>query len=300
MYQFTQIEQPWQVLPYRELIFPCFRSRLLNLQPDGAVIAIAAHQDQQPVGLILAERRASGPSAEILSWVVRPRDRQQGVGTALLQYLEQTLIARGCSVVELAYVTGHSTTPQLEKILQTEAWSVPRPQMLICQTTMEKVQHAPWLQKRWRKDYLSDRYTLFPWREITAADRQKLQQTQATQPWIPPDLVPFDYEEKFEPINSLGLRYQGEVVGWLITHRTKSDTIRYTCGYTHPVLQRLAPMVAVYAHAAHLQLQAGVPQLSWTVPYIHTGQVNFIIRHLQSYATFFGESLGVFKQLRTA
>jgi hypothetical protein len=34
------------------------------------------------------------------------------------------------------------------------------------------------------------------------------------------DLGPFVEEERIELLNSLGLRYKGEVVGWHITHRT--------------------------------------------------------------------------------
>lgn len=82
---------------------------------------------------------------------------------------------------------------------------------------------APWLNKNYR---FSPSFTFFPWQEITPEERLNLQKQQETSLWIPDELSPFKHEENLEPLNSLGLRYEGEVVGWVITHRLSPDTIR--------------------------------------------------------------------------
>ena len=38
----------------------------------------------------------------------------------------------------------------------------------------------------------------------------------------PAVLSPFQEEERIEPSTPIGLRYNNEVVGWMITHRTKA------------------------------------------------------------------------------
>jgi hypothetical protein len=41
-----------------------------------------------------------------------------------------------------------------------------------------------------------------------------------------------------EPVNSLGLRFDGQIVEWIITHRIAPGTTRYTALFVHKELQK--------------------------------------------------------------
>ncbi|NET42698.1 hypothetical protein [Okeania sp. SIO2B3] len=43
----------------------------------------------------------------------------------------------------------------------------------------------------------------------------------------PTSLSPFG-NTPAEPLNSLGLRYETQLVGWMVTHRVATDAIRYS------------------------------------------------------------------------
>lgn len=281
---------------YEKLTFPAFRYVLRSIDSQKSVIALAASYLEQPVGLALAEIwEDDSSSAEVLSIFVEPPQRCAGIGTALLTRLEEELSQRGCTKAKLSYMTGKSTTPALERLLQKCNWTCPQPRMLICKGQAETIIQAPWMKRYSR---IPSSYSIFPWLEITQEERQAIQQQQETQPWIPEDLIPFQYEKHLEPITSLGLRYQGQVVGWVINHRFSPDTIRYTCSFVRKDLQKMGRIISLYAEAAKLQVQAKISNVIWTVPVAHESMVNFVKHRWAPYLASLGETKGTFKFLR--
>jgi GNAT superfamily N-acetyltransferase len=280
---------------YEKLTFPAFRYVLRSIDSQKSVIAIAASYLEQPVGLALAEIWEDDSSAEVRSIFVEPTQRCAGIGTALLTRLEEELSQRGCTKAELSYITGKSATPALERLLQKCNWTYPQPRVLICKGQVEPIIEAPWMKRYSR---IPSSYSIFPWLEITQEERQAIQQQQETQPWIPEDLIPFQYEKHLEPLNSLGLRYHGQVVGWVINHRLSPDTIRYTCSFVRKDLQKMGRIISLYAEAAKLQLQAKISNGIWTVPVAHESMVNFVKHRWAPYLTSLSETKGTFKFLR--
>jgi hypothetical protein len=125
-----------------------------------------------------------------------------------------------------------------------------------------------------------------------------IERSQAASPCIPRDLYPFHPEEKSEPLNSLGLRYQGQVVGWLITHRLNSNTIRYSYGFIRQDLQKMGRLIFLIANAVQLQIKAKTaPNMICVVSCDHTPMLQFARKHLAPYLTAIEETRGCFKSL---
>lgn len=293
MYKLDRLENAFTACVYQPLTFPLFRPLLQTLEPQSPIVAIAASDSNQPIGLALAKVVPGARSCEVLSIFVKPNYRQQGIGTALLQRLETELYQYHCDRAELVYVTGNSTTPSLERLLQKCHWSDPKPRMLVGKTTTDTIANAPWM----KRTNLPIAYRLFPWQEITPAERTALEQQQQTNPWIPSQLMPFQHEQNLEPLNSLGLRYQGEVVGWIITHRLDPDTIRYTSGFVRPDLQRAGRYISLLANAIQLQIDAKIPNGIWTVPFVYPAMVSFVRQRMTPYLISIEESRTASKSL---
>lgn len=292
MYTLTLIDSFFTGLIYQKFTFPQFRSHLKNLKASN--VAIAASDSHKPIGLALAEIQPNGKSASVLSICVEPTYRCQGVGTALLTRLEQELVLRGCTNAYLVYVNGQPTTLALERLLQQHNWAPPEPRMLVCKSSYHKMSKAPWLNK----NYSFGSFIFFPWLEITLEERLNLQKQQETFPWIPQELSPFKHEENLEPLNSLGLRYKGEVVGWVITHRLSPDTIRYTCSYIRPDFQKVGRIISLYAESVKIQCaKPEIPNAIWTVPFKFESMANFVKKHMAEYMNSVEESKGSFKSL---
>ena len=92
-----------------------------------------------------------------------------------------------------------------------------------------------------------------------------------------------------EPLNSLGLRYQGEVVGWLISHRIAPDTIRYTCSFTRQDLQKFGRHLGLMSEAIKLQYEAKIPYIIWTIPIHHRAMVEFTKKRISPYLIYLRE-----------
>jgi GNAT superfamily N-acetyltransferase len=292
MYTLTRIDNPFTGLIYQRFTFPQFRPHLEVLKAEASTVAIAASDSHKPIGLALAEIQPDGQSAEVLSIFVEPTYRCQGVGTALFTRLEQELVSRGCTSANLVYITGQTTTPALERLLQQHNWTPPEPRMLVCKCN-RKMLEAPWLNKNYS---FPPSFTFFPWQEITPEERLNLQKQQETSLWIPDQLSPFKHEKNLEPLNSLGLRYEGEVVGWVITHRLSPDTIRYTCSYIRPDLQKVGRILSLYAESIKLQAaNLEIPNAIWTVPFKFNSMANFVKKRMGEYMDSIEESRGSFK-----
>ncbi|WP_373543421.1 GNAT family N-acetyltransferase [Chamaesiphon sp.] len=290
MYTLNRLEQAFEALAYQAFTFPRFRPLLQALKPQSSIVAIAASDANQPIGLALAQIQPDRQSCKVLSIFVKPNYRQQGIGTALLQRLEAELHQCQCDRAELTYTTGNPTTSSLERLLQKRDWSDPKPRMLVGKTTTDTISDAPWM----KRISLPVAYSLFPWQEITPTDRIALQQQKS--PWIPPMLLPFLHEENIEPLNSLGLRYQGEVVGWLITHRLDPATVRYTCGFIRPDLK--LRYISLLANAIQIQIDAKIPFGIWTIPLEFSSMAHFVKARMAPYLISLEESKVAYKSLK--
>ncbi len=296
MYRFNCLDNAIAAVAYQPFTFPLYRSRLQGLKLAPMTVAIAAADAaNQPIGLALAEIRSDG-QAEVLSIFVQPSYRHQGVGAALLAQLSTELRLRGCANIHLVYTTGQPTTPALEHLLQKSNWTTPQPRMLVCKTSLDRIFQAPWMQR----SRLPSAYQICRWAEVTQAERLDIQQRQESCPWIPPDLTPFQHEPDLEPLNSLGLRYQGQVVGWVITHRLSPDTIRYTCSFVREDLQKMGRIIPLYVNAIQTQRNANIAKGIWTVPFGHGSMVQFVKKRMAPYLNALEETRSSFRLLETA
>jgi len=248
------LKQKQQALPYAEMTFPQFRSRLLDVETETSLVAVAAC-DLSPAGLALAEIQPDDREATILSLFVEPPFRNKGIGTALLTRLESELVRRDVSQGELVFAGGKPTTPALKRVLHTCGWTQPQPRMVLFQVgsgSAEKLLSAPLLVK---KTTLPIGYEIFPWRDLTARERDRLVEHEHSGDF-PTYLSPFKEPEILEPLTSLGLRYRDEVRGWLITHRIAPRTIRYTSLVVDPELPARGLGIRLVAEALRLHIAA--------------------------------------------
>jgi N-acetylglutamate synthase-like GNAT family acetyltransferase len=274
------------IQPYLHLTYPLWRTRLQQTESEESTIAIGVEIDSQPVGLAIAELVPHTDKAQILSIYVKPENRQQGIGGSLLRNLSQKLQTLGCRQLELGYTAQTNSTVALEKLLSQQGWSIPQPKMLVCHSITERMQQAPWLYSA----HLPATFSIFPLIQLTNQEYQIIQQQQTRDPWYPEILSPFRGDLPVEPLNSLGLRYQGQVVGWMATHRIAPDTIRYTNLFVRQDLQKMGRAIPLIAEAIKLQLKSNIPRYTCAAEVGNKPMVKFVRRRLQPFLTQVRES----------
>lgn len=238
MYSYKQVDLPslpWnkQAL-YRALVYP---ATFDFFDPDtkqlADQIALVAFADETPVGMIICFAYSTVDIALISSYFVRPDFRKKGIGTQLMQSMLARLRDNKLRFAEIKYNAWEETAPALEKILQLARWDPP--QILKKRYYFEySTFHPTWLYAP--TPALPAGYTIFPWQELTKEEELMIQR------WINnnPQLTlysPFDKTHPVEKLNSLGLRYNNELIGWLVTHRSEPDIIRYSVLFTLPEIR---------------------------------------------------------------
>ena len=282
MYYLKHIDNFGTAFFFQALTFPVYRELLSTEKLEKSVIAIGAtDQSNQPAGLILAQIEPHKHSTELLSIYVKPHLRSQGMANAMLNRLEEESLRRGIKSVHCSYTTGQPTTIALEKLFQKRNWTSPQTRQFIYKCD-RRILQASWLHQKYN---LPSGFSLFLWRSITIEEKRQIVERQKAERWIPQDLTPFQYEKSFEPANSLGLRYQDKVVGWLITHRVTNNTIRYTCGFVQKELQAFGLIFPLYIEAAKRQASFFPNyKASWAVPIAHKSMISFAQRNLAPFA----------------
>lgn len=266
-----------QSISYNHLTYPKIQNRWSRKAPRGKLVGIVAEVSTKQVGLILADvfsiQPNQPPEAEVISLFVLPQYRNQGIGRNLIEKLEAGLIRLGCTQMNVTYKSTPITTSILEPLLKQQNWQPPKISFLLGKTTTEKVSQAPWV----RKYPLSDKFTVFPWHELTNADKQQIQTFD-----YPASLNPFG-NIPAEPLNSLGLRYQNQLIGWMVTHRVASDAIRYSTMFVDNKFQRMARAISLLSQSILLQAESSVPYCLFAVADDNPPMLQFVRRHLQPY-----------------
>lgn len=292
---------------YAAMTFPAYRHLLtleetvrhLDGEPRRHVqpIAIGAVDDGVPVGLALAEIPAgAGGEPELLSLLVRKSHRGRGIGTELVKEIETRVREAGFEALRAVWMTGRPEIEAFERVLRKREWDEPLPRMLTIRFSIREAQSTPWFGKY----SLGDDYEIFPWKELTGAEREELIRSQREAAWIAPDLQPWDFDASgFEPVSSLGVRRNGKVVGWVINHRINDDIVRFTCSYMRKDVSRLGRIVPVYSESiARLAASTSFRECVLTVPLHHRGMASFLTRWCAPFSTFSGETRGSRRLLR--
>jgi len=218
------------VLENLDLCRPLLLPQGIALLHDPApLIFFEARDSNTLVGLIMAKRFTENQTAQVYSWVVAERWRQRGIGYALFEALQSHLAHQEqCIALGFEYEEQTPSAIAIECILTRLGWFPPKLYLIRC-TFVAATFNPPWMQK-YASLKLPSEMGLFPWKELTASERTKILYQQ-NQGHFRPYLSPFRDEGSIEWVNSLGLRYRKEVIGWCITHRINPDTIRYSAFY---------------------------------------------------------------------
>ncbi|MBD0266428.1 MAG: GNAT family N-acetyltransferase, partial [Tolypothrix sp. Co-bin9] len=265
---------------YKHLTYPWLQERLDKLSPLNIInIAIGVALQGEPVGLVLAEYLPNQNQANILSLMVVQEHRQRGLGTALLMQIEEILKEYGCQQLDILYNL-NLTTPILERLLKQLNWTPASFYSLQCLTNRETIMQAPFLHRY----TLPKKITIFPWVELTAQERAKIKQRENGLNY-PDELCPFKTDQ-IEALSSVGLRYEGEVVGWSIFQRSMPNCVIYKSLFVKPELRSIGLGVHLFVASANRQLtDEKVTEAMFIVLKENTQMVRFINRHITPYLT---------------
>ncbi|MBK4729457.1 GNAT family N-acetyltransferase [Oxynema sp. CENA135] len=289
-YQFVYNITPMNLGQLDLFTYPRIQDRRSSEGDRGITYGISASIAGQLVGLILANYSHHQQTAEIISFLVLPQYRREGIGARLLRNLERFLAKIGCIHISVKYRTTAMTQLALESILKNQNWQPPRSSFVLTKTSIDRLKQAPWVYRY----SLPEKFTIFPWIELSDRERKRILERQQ----YPDALTPFSNDPRLESINSLGLRYQREVIGWTITHRIASDTIRYSTMFVERPFQKFGRGFALLTESVRRQIDSGIPYATAAVATENIGMLRCIERYFKPYGDLISESRYCAKQLQ--
>jgi len=248
--------------------------------PNSIILAYGILCETKPVGIILASCNQTLERLDIRHFFVHPSYRNQQLGHRLLLAILEEAKKLNIHFFFLLYPSEESWSPALEKILIDVDWKI-RPFMIRCLYDVDTFD-TPWIHKDY---HYPQGYEEFLWLELSTDEKQQLH-IQQIQRAFPAAVSPFFEEDRIEPRNSLGLRFQGRIVGWIITHRIDPETIRYTTLFVERSLWHTGISMKLLADSIHLHLKNKTKWAILEIPLlqVHSSWVRFANRRLLPYA----------------
>lgn len=292
---------------FEGMTFPAYR-HLLALAPAPTLLqeatarrveplAIGGFSGGVPIALALAGLPLEGEDGpELLSLYVAPPWRGRGAGRGVLAALEAAVAGRGFASLGTVFTASAPGSPAFARLLAARGWTTPQLRTLLMRFTLEQAQQFPWFNRY----PLRDGCEIFPWRELTGAERQQLIDSQRQRGWIAADLVPWRWDEHgFEPLTSVGMRSPEGVVGWVINHAISDRTLRFTCSYIRKDYGRRGRILPLYSESINRMRGTQFALCSFVAPMHHATMAAFVRRWMAPWAGTLQETLGSTKAFAT-
>jgi GNAT superfamily N-acetyltransferase len=281
------------------MTFPSYRQAVAlvgtpHTDSEGSrMIACRAMEGELPAGLGLAQLpKDPAQPAEILSLFVRSDLRDRGIGTGLVEGLEDAARAEGRGAIMGVYMTGKPSIPIVERVFAKRGFEPPVLRKAAVRITPNQAINCPW----WGRGRLPEGGEMFMWRDLTAAERAHMIKTHAESPWIDPLLEPWICDARADPISSVGMRVNGEVLGWVINHRAPPNFVVFTTAFVRKDFQRMGALFKLLVHSI-VNIQDQGLCITFVTSSMYPRMLPFTLTRIGPYGDFCGETRGVTKSL---
>jgi hypothetical protein len=227
---------------------PLFRSCLEGKdyqQLHGVkIIAIGAKINDEPSALLIASFHPDIHLCEVHS--IQASEAHDALLAPLVSKFEEELQREGgTSATFTCPIDSHF--PKIATALKT--WSGPRP--FIEKYIFDIYTFSPpWFE---RLNSYPENYEEFLWKKISSWELDKIAHWEE-ECRFPISVSPLDVDgQTFCPINSLGLRHDGELAGWCITHKLARELVRYSALYIAPELKIFGPSITLLSNSIRRQ-----------------------------------------------
>lgn len=256
---------------YARLVPPALQSCLDGKDPfdlKSPVIGAGVLIDGHPVGIALASAHTKTQMGDIHSFVIESSYATRDLAERLLQVLTRLLIDQGVIAASFTYTQEASFSAILENVFSENHWQGPRPHIIECLFISADFEPY-WLHK---KIEFPKGFEEFFFKDLTSQEKKDLIH-RSEQMNIPAYVFPFGKDKDLiEYKSSLGLRYQGRVIGWMVTHRAAPDIIKYSDLYIEDEFLNTGYGLKLLMDAIWIQKKE-IPQATYALLEINLEQI---------------------------
>lgn len=280
---------PWDAGWFSGFTFPRFAPLLGRVGRGEGILAMGLEIDRRPVGLALS--KAPGPgAAELLSLWVEPDLRGMGHGTRLLKAWEDCAASKNFCDLKTIYRTTLPMHQAFERVLEKCDWSPPVLRMLVMEAEFDEIVQSPFMQS---PPPLDPDFEILPWHEVGADEIERL----GAPGQFSVEVWPLNFGPDYHRETSLGVRWRGELVGWVVNHPISPEKLRFTTSFLRQDLQRRGRFAAVQAESVWRMKDTPMHQGIWTVPVEFPRMLAFAKKRLAPFCFAVSETRGATKRI---
>ena len=254
--------------PFSQLVLPMNRGYFDKLGETGQ-LAVGVEDEGRPAGLLIAgavpalanpgdvERARATDHWEIKQIYVPPESRKAGNGRELLRTLAALLCAQGVQQLSLTYALEEKRRKDVEAFLVRCGWPDPLTTAYQYRVTRSRVK-SRWIcpaGEEIRKYQLPAGVTITDFTTLT--EREKTEVEEDPNLGYPAYLAPFDGYHLLYLENSLLLRVNGAITGWILAVKYGDHTVFYRGIFVKAEYRSAAYGLYLLAAAIRLQFAMG-------------------------------------------
>lgn len=293
-YQIATISVEQAINTINKLTFPTLSLQSTARKINAPLLVILAHNNQHQVGAIVIEALQNNKVGKVLSWYVIPPFRGLGIGKQLLSWGEKALRKNKFDSILLEYRSDWKSINSFEHILESKKWTTPKANLYFHKFSFDSYQELA--NNDWNKSLkLPTDFEIVLWSDLKTKELEKIKQKKTTLDWYPNQVSPFNHQAQIDTTTSTALKYKSEVVGWMITHRTKKDTVEHTALFVDPksnqnLSNTSSLALSLIMTSARLGNEQGVKYGIWQIEVGNRTMIKFINRFLKPYLLTFTEN----------
>ncbi|MGE5702200.1 MAG: GNAT family N-acetyltransferase [Clostridia bacterium] len=180
--------------------------------------ACGAEQERKAVGLVVAQYRSEERKGFIRHCSITPGVNHDEVKASLIHNLANNIAKRGGISVHHHFGAREEERERFSRFYLQLGFQQPVQAFHTVLLSAKQLAEAPWI----KNSRIPSAYSCFSWGELTLKERIQLERNEGN--WYPYELSPFHGEGKINLRYSLGLRYNGNVIGWLIVEPKSAET----------------------------------------------------------------------------
>jgi GNAT superfamily N-acetyltransferase len=259
---------PANLAPYAALTFPSLAAGSSGISKlQGELLGISAMANGEMVGLGLAERQGA-TAAQVISLMVAPEWRGQGIGSHVLGGLSRFLGQEGVEELSIRYQTSLDGLGPLDRLLLRLGWQEPQRLYLLLEGQAKDLAAIPWPERF----PLPPAYRLEGWQPAHAVA--------ATALGAPAELQAATLNSAIDQAVSLALLHGDALVGWLIVDHTGRASVRYSSLYVQPGHRVRGQALTLLVEGFRRQHAAGMAMARAAVAPESTAMIRLVRRHL--------------------
>lgn len=205
--------------------------------------AMGVRTHEAAIGYVLVRTLAAISRANIIELKIEQKFARSGLEEMLLRTVERTLRAKNYHTLTFDCVFQEGDTARKEFLQPSEGWDEGELLSYVWIADFQAISRAEWIKKQ----RIPKGFELFSWDELSESERQDI--VAGCDQWYPEKLSPLKEKHLMNSSLSVGLRYGGSVIGWMIMQRAAKNMVLFKSQFIREEYRRLGRGILLIAEA---------------------------------------------------